>query len=41
MLPLWVGFPRGMTIELRVEESVKSESRSVIDRIEVQTLPQS
>jgi hypothetical protein len=41
LFPFWVETPQGATMTKRVEESVKSESRSVIDRIEVQTLPQS
>ncbi len=41
LFPFWVGTPQGVTMTKRVEDSVKSECQSVIDWIEVQTLPRS
>ena len=37
---IWVESPRGPTMTQGVEETVKSECQSVMDWIEVQTLPQ-
>lgn len=37
---IWVGTPQGATMAQGVEEMVKSECQSVMDWIEVQTLPQ-
>ena len=37
---IWVESPQGTTTAQRVAETVKSECQSVMDWIEVQTLPQ-
>ena len=37
----WVESPRGLTMIQGVQETVKSKCQSVMDWIEVQTLPQS
>ena len=37
---IWVGSPQGPTTAQGVAETVKSECQSIMDWIEVQTLPQ-